>query len=42
VVLSGQHGLDSTTLLQRADIAIYVAKNQNLGMFVYDPAADGH
>jgi diguanylate cyclase (GGDEF)-like protein len=42
VVLSGEHGNDVNTLLQRADIAMYVAKNQNLGMFVYDPAVDGH
>ena len=42
VVLSGEHGADATTLLQRADIAMYVAKSQNLGVFAYDPAVDGH
>jgi diguanylate cyclase (GGDEF)-like protein len=42
VVLSGEHGLDATTLLQHADIAMYVAKTQNLGVFAYDPAVDGH
>ena len=40
VVLSGQHGEDEATLLQRADIAMYVAKTQNLGVFAYDPDAD--
>jgi diguanylate cyclase (GGDEF)-like protein len=42
VVLSGQHGEDATTLLQRADIAMYVAKAKNLGVFAYDPDVDGH
>jgi predicted signal transduction protein with EAL and GGDEF domain len=28
--------------LQRADIAMYVAKDQSRGIFVYDPAADRH
>lgn len=42
VVVSGVHGGDAATLLQRADVAMYVAKNQGLGLFAYDPAADGH
>jgi len=42
VVHSGDHGQDVTTLLRRADIAMYVAKARNLGTFAYDPAADGH
>jgi len=42
VVLSGEHGEDAATLLQRADIAMYVAKDQNLGVFAYDPAVDDH
>jgi diguanylate cyclase (GGDEF)-like protein len=42
VVLSGVHGQDVTTLLQRVDIAMYAAKTQNLGVCVYDPALDGH
>ena len=42
VVLSGTHGHDTSTLLQRADIAMYVAKTQHLGIFAYDSAADGH
>jgi diguanylate cyclase (GGDEF)-like protein len=42
VVLSGLHGDDAPHLLQRADIAMYVAKSKNLGVAVYDPAVDGH
>jgi len=42
VVLSGEHGQDAITLLRHADIAMYVAKTQNLGVFAYDPAIDGH
>jgi diguanylate cyclase len=42
VVLSGRHGEDPTTLFQRADIAMYVAKTQDLGVFAYDRAFDGH
>jgi diguanylate cyclase (GGDEF)-like protein len=42
LVVSGQHGDDVATLLQRADVAMYIAKEQSLGIFVYDPDADGH
>ncbi|NYI41233.1 putative bifunctional diguanylate cyclase/phosphodiesterase [Demequina lutea] len=42
IVLSGEHGDDTTTLLQRVDIAMYVAKAEHLGVFVYDPDADSH
>ena len=42
VVLSGEHGQDVATLLKHADIAMYTAKTQNLGVSVYDPAVDGH
>ena len=42
VVLSGDHGEDAATLLQRADIAMYAAKSQNLGVCLYDRAVDGH
>ena len=42
VVLSGEHGADATTLLQHADIAMYVAKAQNLGVFAYHPDVDRH
>ena len=40
VVLSGLHGSDPSTLLQRADIAMYVAKTDARGVFVYDPELD--
>jgi diguanylate cyclase (GGDEF)-like protein len=42
IVLSQDHGNDAATLLQHADTAMYVAKKQNLGVFVYDPATDEH
>jgi diguanylate cyclase (GGDEF)-like protein len=42
VVLSGEHGHDVATLLKRADIAMYTAKTQNLGVSVYDSALDEH
>lgn len=42
VVLSGEHGTDAMTLMQRADVAMYVAKQRNLGVFPYDPALDTH
>lgn len=42
VVVSGEHGEDVMTLLQRADVAMYVAKEQSLGVFVYDSNIDGH
>ena len=42
VVVSGEHGQDAITLMQRADIAMYVAKTQHLGLFVYDPEVDSH
>jgi diguanylate cyclase (GGDEF)-like protein len=42
VVISGAHGDDSQTLLQRADIAMYVAKQQKRGVVVYDPENDDH
>jgi diguanylate cyclase len=42
VVISGEHGQDATTLLQRADVAMYVAKEQSLGVFAYVPTADSN
>jgi diguanylate cyclase (GGDEF)-like protein len=42
VVVSGEHGSDSSTLLQRADIAMYAAKQRTLGIASYDPDADSH
>ena len=37
-----QHGRDSTTLLQHADIAMYSAKRERAGVMVYDPSIDGN
>jgi diguanylate cyclase (GGDEF)-like protein/PAS domain S-box-containing protein len=42
VVISGEHGQDLTALLQHADIAMYIAKTQHLGVFVYDRSVDVH
>jgi len=42
IVVAGAHGQDPTTLLQHADIAMYVAKDHNLGVCAYDPAIDGY
>ena len=42
LVVSGEHGTDPGTLLQHADVAMYVAKQRNLGVFRYDPAVDAH
>ncbi len=42
VVISGAHGAHAQTLLQRADIAMYVAKQQKRGVVVYDPENDDH
>jgi len=40
VVTSGEHGQDATVLLQRADIAMYVAKAESGGVSTYDPTLD--
>lgn len=37
-----QHGPDADTLLQRADVAMYMAKQQKSGYIVYDPKHDKH
>lgn len=42
IVISGCHGSDMITLMQHADIAMYVAKTQKLRSYVYHPQADGH
>jgi diguanylate cyclase (GGDEF)-like protein len=42
VVISGVHGKDALTLMQHADIAMYVAKAQHSGVVTYDPTSDGH
>ena len=42
VVISGEHGDDPHTLLQRAEIAMYVAKDRRRGLAVYEEAEDAH
>lgn len=42
VVISGEHGDDVMTLVQRADIAMYLAKEQGIGVLVYDAKIDEH
>lgn len=42
VAVSGEHSRDPITLMRHADIAMYVAKTQRLGVSVYDPSLDGH
>ena len=42
VALCPEHGTDAATLLQHADVAMYVAKRGQLGHAVYDPSLDGH
>jgi diguanylate cyclase (GGDEF)-like protein len=37
-----QHGNDVSTLLRCADVAMYVAKQDRTGVFVYDPERDNH
>jgi diguanylate cyclase (GGDEF)-like protein len=39
-VLFPQHGEDVDTLIQRADVAMYVAKNENKGFVIYSPKMD--
>lgn len=42
VVISGMHGNDAGILLQRADVAMYAAKNRSLGVCSYNEDADPH
>ncbi len=42
IALFPQHGGDVDTLLQHADIALYVAKRRNTGFVVYDTNLDQH
>jgi diguanylate cyclase (GGDEF)-like protein/PAS domain S-box-containing protein len=37
-----QHGEDEVTLMQRADVAMYVAKRNHSGYAIYDPSTDQH
>jgi diguanylate cyclase (GGDEF)-like protein len=40
VVISGEHGDDAVTLLKRADMAMYGAKQQGQGVQAYQPDSD--
>jgi diguanylate cyclase (GGDEF)-like protein len=40
VSMAPEHGLDPSTLLKRADVAMYAAKGANRGVLVYDPEID--
>ncbi|HVF76083.1 MAG TPA: bifunctional diguanylate cyclase/phosphodiesterase [Acidimicrobiales bacterium] len=42
VALSPLHGMEADGLLQRADIAMYLAKANHTGVEVYDAERDGH
>ena len=42
ITLYPQHGEDEVALLQRADVAMYVAKRGHHGSAVYDPSVDQH
>lgn len=42
IALYPDHGADTSTLLRRADIALYVGKRQSGGIGVYRPDADEH
>ncbi len=42
ITLYPQHGEDEVALLQRADVAMYVAKRGHHGSAVYDPTVDQH
>jgi len=42
ISLSPKHGHDVDTLLQRADVAMYVAKEKKCRFYIYDPCIDKH
>jgi EAL domain-containing protein (putative c-di-GMP-specific phosphodiesterase class I) len=42
IVTFPTHGEDAETLVQRADVAMYLAKDQRCGVSFYDPTADPH
>jgi diguanylate cyclase (GGDEF)-like protein/PAS domain S-box-containing protein len=42
IAMFPEHGLDANELLQRADVAMYAAKRNQLGFAVYNPEEDTH
>ncbi|HWH00359.1 MAG TPA: bifunctional diguanylate cyclase/phosphodiesterase [Pilimelia sp.] len=42
VALSGLHGQEAGTLLQRAEVAMYTAKHRNSGVALFEPGAEVH
>ena len=42
VAVAPDHGDDVRTLLQRADVAMYLAKDNKVGVSCYDSSVDGH
>lgn len=42
IAISPDHGTDASSLLQRADIAMYQAKTMNKGAVLYSPESDDH
>ncbi len=42
IVFFPNHGENASTLLQRADVAMYVAKNAKSGLSIYNPDHDQH
>ena len=42
IVLCPEHGTDCETLMRRADVAMYQAKNERMGAKLYDPNQDHH
>lgn len=42
IAMFPHHGLNEQSLLQRADVAMYLAKHKNLGFAVYDENQDEH
>ncbi|HLK41787.1 MAG TPA: EAL domain-containing protein, partial [Thermoleophilia bacterium] len=42
VALFPEHGRDSSTLLQRADVAMYSAKSESTGTAIYSPESDSY
>jgi diguanylate cyclase (GGDEF)-like protein/PAS domain S-box-containing protein len=42
IVLCPEHGTDPTTLMRRADVAMYAAKTAGAGTMIYDAELDAH